>query len=86
MTKEQQQFSQTGPYHTSGTVLHEFQKLVPKSYKLQFLPCTTCCFGQDTKRGHPDSEGGSPRTERLETGRKQRTQRRGTYRQTGPAV
>ena len=61
-------------------------KLVPKSYKLQFLPCTTCCFGQDTKRGHPDSEGGSPRTERLETGRKQRTQRRGTYRQTDPAV
>ena len=31
-------------------------------------------------------KGGSPRTERLETGRKQRTQRRGTYRQTAPAV
>ena len=53
---------------------------------LQFLPCTTCRFGQDTERGHPDSERGRPRTGRQETGRKQRTQRRGTYRQTGPAV
>ena len=84
--KEQQQFPQTGPYHTSGTVLHEFQEPVSKSHKFQFFPCSSRHVGQGAERSHPDSERGRPRTGRQEDGGELRTQRRGTYRQTGPAV
>ena len=84
--KEQQQFPQTGPYHTSGTVLHEFQEPVSKSHKFQFFPCSSRHVGQGAERGHPDPERGRPRTGRQEDGGELRTQRRGTYRQTGPAV
>ena len=56
------------------------------NFKNQYQNPTSFSFGQDTERGHPDSGRGRPRTGRQETGRKQRTQRRGTYRQTGPAV
>ena len=34
----------------------------------KFLPCTTCRFGQNAERGHPDPERRRPRTGRQEDG------------------
>ena len=51
-----------------------------------FFPCSSRHVGQGAERGHPDPERGRPRTGRQEDGGELRTQRRGTYRQTGPAV
>lgn len=58
--EEQWQLPQTGPYHTSGTVLHEFQEPVRKSHEFQFLPCTSRPFGKDTECRSPDPKREDP--------------------------